>query len=383
LLESEIVQRRNENARAEALERQATELNNRLSEKIAEQQRALQREAELQQQIRRKEVELANSVAAGAGRDAELRTLKNSIEDLRVIQSALCAEVRQLTSQRDAAAKQVQDSDREREAAAREIQVRDQKLAALRHAIFDAARIGTNISRERLQAECQVVDGWKRMITTLLHTPLSAAQRGLVGEIIGALDGWKKGRADATKGTEFQVEPVDLHEAEFNCAEVIESAFAAVKATAEARGAKVQTSTTGTVPRSAHGSAKQIHQLISLFADALPEVGRTENVDVQVSFDGPARMLLAFEFTPTDTSEVVALRLKAIADDSGSAPTSRCGGGELALKSAWQLALAIGASPSIEAGEGKARVRVPVPLSEATGLSEQNFNPVTSGAGIG
>ena len=39
--------------------------------------------------------------------------------------------------------------------------------------------------------EYQVVDGWKHLVTTLLQSPLSIAQRGVVSEIVGALDGWK------------------------------------------------------------------------------------------------------------------------------------------------------------------------------------------------
>jgi hypothetical protein len=276
--------------------------------------------------------------------------------------------VRQLTNQHNSAAKQAQDLNRERQAATREIQARDRELAILRHAIFDAARVGGHISRERLQVECQVVDGWKRMVTTLLHTPLSVAQRGLVTETIGALDSWKKGRADATKGVEFQVEPVDLHESEFNCAEVIENAFAAIKANADSTGTKIQTALVGSVPQSVHGSAKQIHQLITLFAAGLPEVGSAGNLEVQVSFEpiqsAAGQLLLSFLLAPTQNGEAVRLRLKTIAEASASIPTTRCGGPELALKAAWQLAVAMGANPSIETeADGKVNVRILLPVS--------------------
>jgi len=370
LLQSEIVQRRTENSRAEALEKQAAELNIRLSEKIAEQQRWQQREFELQQQIRRQRAELANSAAAVGARDLELQGLRSTIEDLQNVQFDLRAKLRQITNQFDSAAKQIQDLMRERQATTDDVQSRDQELAAIRHAIFDAARIGSKISRERLQVERQTVDGWKSMAATLLHTPLSMAQRGLISEFIGALDAWKKGRADATNGSEFQVEPVDLLQSEFNCAEVIHSAFAAVKANANATGTKVQTAIVGPLPKSRHGSAKQIHQLITLLAAALPEVGRAQDLEVQASFEpkqnDTANILLSFKLTPTDDSndDDLTLRLKNIAEASGSVPITRCAASELTLKAAWQLALAMGATPSIETmADGKVRVQILLPLA--------------------
>jgi hypothetical protein len=74
-----------------------------------------------------------------------------------------------------------------------------------------------------------VADGWKGLINTLLQTPLSMTQRGVVAEISRALDEWRKDGPGAMNGVEFQVEPPDLHGAEFNFAEVIECALAEVR----------------------------------------------------------------------------------------------------------------------------------------------------------
>src|SRR5262249_8130684 len=146
LLQTEIVQRREENARADALEQQAAELTNRLSEKIAEQQRWRQRESELLRNIRRRPSALGDSAAAAKNSDRELQSLRGTIEDLRAIQAELRTELRQVTSQRDVATKEIQVLERERQSTTHEIQSRAQELAVLRHAIFDAARVGTNIS---------------------------------------------------------------------------------------------------------------------------------------------------------------------------------------------------------------------------------------------
>jgi len=243
----------------------------------------------------------------------------------------------------------------------------------LRHAILDAARIGANISRERLQVECQVVDGWKRLITALLHTPLSMAQRGLVAETICALEGWRNGRADATNGVEFQVEPPDLHQSEFNCTEVIECALAEVRKDAEETGAEVQTALVGPVPDCMRGNAQHIHELITMLATSLRDVGRAENLEVQVSFDakhdGTAEMLLSLLLSSTYSDETLCLRLKTLAEASATLRTVRCGGPELALTAAWQLALAMGGRPFIETtADRNVRVQISLPLRATSSL---------------
>jgi len=101
----------------------------------------------------------------------------------------------------------------------------------------------------------------------------------------------------------------------------------------------------------------------------VPELGRAEDLVIQASFEpnqnDPANMLLAFEFTPAaaGNDDDLALRLKNIAEASSSIPTTRCAPSELTLKAAWQLAVAMGATTSIDtAADGKVRVQISLPL---------------------
>jgi hypothetical protein len=288
-------------------------LTGQLAKSVAEQQRWLQRESELEQCNRRQEDQLVNSAAAARNQEEELNSQRSTIDDLRVIQAALCAQVRELTIQNESASRRMHELDGQSQAATRTIQTHEKELASLRHAILDAARIGNNISRERCQVECQTVDGWKRLITTLLHTPLSIAQRGLVAEVTGSMDGWRKGRADATNTIEFQVEPPALCHAEFNCTEVIECAFAAVRKNADETGAKVQTMLVGPVPERVRGSAEYIHQLITMLATSLPDVGRLGTLEIEVSFEakqnGNANMLLSLLLVSAERGETLCRRL--------------------------------------------------------------------------
>ena len=329
-LQSESAQRRREQLRVEALEQESATLNRQLAEQAAEQQRSHQRESELEQRLRRQTDQLAASEAVATSREAELKSLRSTIDDLRVIESALCSRVRELTCQNDLASQRNDELEGQSRAVAQTIRSRDQELAALRHAILDAARTGDNISRERLQVEYQVVDGWKRLITTLLQTPLSMAQRGVVSEVVCALEGWRKGRADATSGVEFQVDPPDLHQAEFNCAEVIKCALAAVRKSADESGAPVQAALVGAMPERAYGNARQIHQLITLLAGSLPGVGSAGKLELQVSFatvqKGTADLLVSLLLSPTTSLETLCLRLTTFTEATATLRTVRCGG---------------------------------------------------------
>jgi hypothetical protein len=366
LLQSEMVQRQLEQSEIEALELQAAELSDDLLEKIVEQQRFQHRESELEQYLQLQKDQLANSAAIVTIQEAELKNLKATIDDLRVIQSALCARVRELTNQQDTASARILELDRQSVATTRIIKERDQELAALRHAVLDAAVVGTRISSERLQVELQSVDGWKRLMTTLLHTPLSAPQRGLVAETICALDGWRNGRAAAANHLEFQVAPPDLKRSQFNCAQVVESALAAVRKQAEETGAKIQVTLVGQVPECAWGNPGHIHQLITMLAGALPDFAHTEDLHLQLSFDAQpndtAGLRLSFGLASTQSTETLCLRLRTLTEPSEMLRTGQ-GGAELIIRSAWQLALALGASPAFEiASDGEVHLHFSLPL---------------------
>jgi hypothetical protein len=358
-LQSEIDQRRKAQGQIGDLEQQAAGFSNQLAEKRAAEQRWLQRESELDQSIRQQQEQLADAASAADIQEGQLNRLRARTDDQDVIQSALCAQVRALTAQHDDANRKIHELDARAQAATQTIQDRDQELAALRHAILDAARIGNHISRERRQVDGQAVVGWQRLITTLLETPLSVAQRGLLTEIIGALDGWRK-QADARTSVEFHVEPPDLRHAEFNCPEVIKSALAAIQ-----KHMGIQASVAGSLPEGVRGNPQHLHHLVTTLVTSLPEVAGAQQLEVQLSCnpqqDGSFKLLVSIFFTATD-ADAACLRLTRLAEASATFQTLQGGGAELALTSAWQLALALGGRPTVATGPDQ-KVHVQITLS--------------------
>jgi len=372
-LQAETLEGRKKLSRIEQLEQENSELTGELSRSVAEQQEWQQRASELEVQLQKQKDETATAAATAAVREAELNRQKAELQELRLLQSVLCDRVRELTRQGEDASSQIEDLTAQSDQAAKTIQSRDQELAGLRYAILDAARFEAQINREHLRMERQRVDGWRRLIATLFHTPLSTAQRGLVTEIGGALDGWEHRRTHPSGGSRFPVEPPNLHRSKFDCAEVLESALTAVRETAENGRAKVQTAVVGALPDCVYGNPAYLHQLINALAEALPKVAGADRLTLNVSSkenpDGTAELLLELLLASTVADEAMGLRLAGLTAASGKLRTGGSGESELALAAAWQLALALGGRPSIETTtNGEVRIEILVSLGATAPL---------------
>jgi multidrug efflux pump subunit AcrA (membrane-fusion protein) len=362
---------------AGALEKRAEELKAQLAGRMAEEHRLRLREAELEQCIRLQKDQLAAWSAADAAQKADLQRLQATIEELRIVQTALCLRVRDLTAEQERASDRIRQLTDQSQEAARTHQATEQELAGLRHAVLEAARIGANISRERRRAQAHVVEGWRSLITTLLDTPLSMIQRGVLTEVIRALDGWIKQSEDARGDSHQPVEPPDFLASEFNCAEVIHCALDAVRENARETNRQVPTAIVGPMPERAHGSSPQIHQLITLLAASLPAIAQTDQLEINISLerenDTTSRLRLAFLLSSPEAVETLRLRLKSVADASAALRSTMDGGAELAFSSAWQLALALGGAPVIEPADGqKVRVQVSVPVQAIRSAGSEN-----------
>jgi chromosome segregation ATPase len=377
-LQSESAQRRDAESRIETLEKELTELTARMAEKVAEQQRLQQREAELQHQIRRQTAELAQSSAAAASQQIELNRLSTRIADLEIVESALCARVRDITAQNETACRRIHELENQTEAANQTIDSRDREIAGLRYAILESTRVGSKFSRERLASETLMLDGWKRLLSSLLDTPLSRAQRGLVTEISSAIDGWKNTRQANPPGTDFLVDPFQNHYSKFNCAEMVEDALAAVRENAQQSSLTVRATLVGSPPQAVCGNPDHICQLITTLAASLQDFARPGSIELQLSFEPPkngsGQMLISFLLSSENDNDLAA-RLTALTDGADCRPRLHSSDSELRLTSAWQLALALGADPCIATlPEHGVTVLISIPLDTTSSLTPGVMN---------
>jgi hypothetical protein len=169
----------------------------------------------------------------------------------------------------------------------------------------------------------------------------------------------------------------DLHATEFSGADLIESALAAVRKTADETGVQVQTRLVGQAPERVHGSSQHLHQLITMLAASLSDIGRADSLEVQAAFEvkqgGDAELQLSLFVASAGCGETLFHRLKALTEGSASLRSVRCGGPELGLTGAWQLALAMGGRPSVLiTGEQKVGVEISLPLPANAAVSSEN-----------
>jgi hypothetical protein len=120
------------------------------------------------------------------------------------------------------------------------------------------------------------------------------------------------------------------------------------------------------------GSGAHIHQLITTLAISLRDFSHAETIDLKASFEpkenNESEMLLSFMVPSTNNGNGdgnLGARLATLIDEAASLKTIKCGGSELALMSAGQLATALGGTPAVETvADGRVGVKIALPLQE-------------------
>lgn len=315
------------------------------------------REAELQGLLETQEEKLAKSGASLALQELEVKSARKTIEEMQVLQSSLCQKIQELTGQGEANAKLVQEL-KAKVIRFENAAVEGQKsLAVLRYAILDASRMNARLQRDRLLKERQNVEAMRRLLSSLVQTPLSLAQRGMLAEIQDSLDGLKQSRSGLAGSAFYPVEPPSFREGEFTFSEVTESAFRTVRAAAEAAGVAVQVSASGSTAGSLLGSAENVHQLITLLAVSplTIETGITAldlRLAIKPKSDRFAEMTLRVALSSANAAHALLSRLNSVTAAAATLQTGSLNEAETGLAAGWQLAQAMGAQAILEVEGG-------------------------------
>ena len=99
LFQAELAHRRRLETQIESIQSKLDEASNHLARKCAAEQAWLVRESELQSSLRNQQDEIAKSSATLSSQEAEIKKSREQIEEMQVLQSALCAKVQALTQQ--------------------------------------------------------------------------------------------------------------------------------------------------------------------------------------------------------------------------------------------------------------------------------------------
>jgi chromosome segregation ATPase len=311
------------------------------------------RESEFQNRIQTQQDQIEKTGAALTNRENEIRHARQKLEELQVMQSALCAKVQALTHQGEAATKTIEEWQTKAARSEDTAENVQRKLAGLHYSILDASRMSVRLHRERSQKEQQNLVTLQQLLASLAQTPLSLAQRAVLDELQNSMDGLKSSRVAATKVEAFRVELPGLRDSHFCFAEVTESAFRAVRAAATAAGVAAQVSAVGVTTGKSFGYAEHIHQLITLLAASpLNLTTRVNALDLRVALEPRSSVSAELTVRVTLNSENKAQDLLAhLTAVTMAAATLQSGDfteAEFGLAAGWQLAKAMGAQTRIE-----------------------------------
>ncbi len=315
-------------------------------------------ESELQGSIRNQQNEIAKAGATAAVQAVEINNARKKIEELQVLQSALCEKIQDLIAKSESTAKVFHELEEKAVCSENAVEDGQKQLAALRYAIMDASRMSARLHRERSQKERQDMDAMRQLLSSLAQTSLSLAQREMLAELQNSMDGIKSSRAGTAKIAAYPVEPLGFHESEFFFAEISESAFHAVRLAAEAAGVVVQISATDTGTGKLIGNAEHVHQLIALLtASPLNMEAGVNALDLRAAIKPKsarlAELTLRIVFSTDNRAQDLLARLTSVTAAAATLQTGSFSEAELGLAAGWQLALAMGAQPAIQADGGK------------------------------
>jgi hypothetical protein len=361
-LQAETVRREQEEAKVADLTQRNAQLAETIAAETAEHERTLRREAELKHSLQERDQQLGESQAVTAKLESELKKLRMTLDDMNIIQSALCDKVRHLTAQQDVDARRINDLESESSAREQVIRSRDRELAALRFAVLEAERFSDSFNRQRRQAESNVVEGWKQTMETLLQTPLLATQRSVITSLSRNLESWQQERETAPAGVEFRVEAPDFAGNEFNLREAIEGALAEVR-----RNASVQATVDGWLPEVASGQPQYLHHVITQVAGSLVGMDGVEKLSLTASVKGEqgrAALVLTMSVSAKPGEAGLCAKLAELIETSANCLNGR----RTQFDAVWQLVQALGGSHTVEAVGQSAKLEATLPL---TGVAEQ------------
>jgi hypothetical protein len=220
-------------------------------------------------------------------------------------------------------------------------------------------------------ADDKIIAGVKHMMGSLMHTPLSPAQRNLLDEVIGVLDGWHMSRTNVSYAGVFPIEPPARQIEKFNLAAALDAAFDCAKSQAAKAGATCDCIRSGDAPDALHGDASQIQQLITRFASSLRELTEAASIRISATVGEAASDVIPVKLTWTaanaENNPTLQARVRAIAAASANLRAPEMGKAEAGFAAAWQLALTLEGIPEIISEvSGPWHVEVALPLAFAS-----------------
>ena len=368
LLHTEMANGRRLEAQIERVQSQLAEAASQLAQKCAAETIWLGRQSELQSCIRSQQDDLAKSETTLATQEVELKNARKKMDELQMLQSALCSKVRALTEQDESTAEVVEELKAKLAHAEEAVANGQKELAGLRYAILDASRMNAKLHRDRSEQEQQGVHGLRQQLASLAQTPLSLAQRQMLAKLQNSMDDLKNSRTSKESTASYPVEVPGFRSSEFGLADVVESAFQAVREAAEAAGVEVKVSAAGMTNDRVIGCAEQVHQLITLLAASpltiMPGVTALDlRMETKPGSGRMAELTLRAALSTDGHAQELLQRLTSVTAAALTLQTGTLNEAELGLATGWQLALALEADATVKIeGDNEVCLMISLPM---------------------
>jgi hypothetical protein len=329
------------------------DISNQLKEKSVAEVLWRQRETELQGCIQRLQGRITDCEATLAAQEVQLRSAKEKTAELLLIQSALCARVKELTITGSASAEHRQAMEEQVAVLQRRIEDGQKELVALRYAVLDGCRLGAQLSQAYLRTVRQGVAGLTHLVSALLSSPLSLPQRRLATSLQSVVEGWTKDQINYLDSNHLPVSAPIFQAGEISLAELAQETSKAIRQTAAANGVEAQTTVSAKVPEKVVGDPGHLSQLISLLPECCLRLRGVRRFGLEVSVEpilpGPARLRMEHLIALEAPAGEMCGRFRAIAAAARTLQTAQLDEAELGLAVCWQLAHAIGGTIQFEA----------------------------------
>lgn len=223
---------------------------------------------------------------------AELRGAKEKAAELTLIQSALCAKMRELTAAESSALDHRRAVEEQIAGLQRRIEEGRTELAGLRYAVLEGCRLGARADRGNMHILQQKAASLAEIVSALLSSPLSPAQRRLVASFQNLVEDWTTEQLSTLGSNQLSLMAPNFQAEEFCLAELVRDASQALQQVAAARGIECRTSLSEPSPAKVVGDPSHLGHLMTLLPESCLALSQARRLALQASVDpakpGPA-----------------------------------------------------------------------------------------------
>lgn len=184
------------------------------------------------------------------------------------------------------------------------------------------------------------------IVSALLSSPLSPAQRRLVASFQNLVEDWTTEQLSTLGSNQLSLMAPNFQAEEFCLAELVRDASQALQQVAAARGIESRVALSEPSPAKVVGDPSHLSHLMTLLSESCLALSQARRLALQASVDpakpGPAGLRIELLIGVEGSAGEIAERFSAIAGAASTLRAARFPEAELSLAVCWHLVQALG-----------------------------------------